>query len=68
MPNPKAAIQQSSFIGGEWGPLAYGLSDDPHYTTAMTLCLNSYAYEEGCWGKRSGTQFLCPTAATTRTS
>lgn len=61
MPNPKASIQQSSFLGGEWGPLAYGLSDDPHYTTAMTLCLNGYPCEEGAWLKRSGTQFIVPT-------
>jgi hypothetical protein len=57
----KASIQQATFIGGEWGPLAYGLSDDPHYSTAMTLCLNGYPCEEGSWLKRSSTQFIVPT-------
>ena len=57
----RASIDQTSFTGGEWGPLAYGRSDDARYTTAMALCLNGYACEEGSWLKRTGTELIVPT-------
>src|SRR5665213_2315146 len=57
----RASVHQSSFKGGEWGPLSYGRSDDPAYSTAMSLCLNGWVPEEGAWMKRSGTEFIVPT-------
>ncbi len=60
---PKASIEQSNFIGGEWGPLSQGRHDDPRYSTALALSLNGYPVEEGAWTSRAGTQFVVPTAS-----
>src|SRR5579859_7481752 len=60
---PYASVEQSNFTGGEWGPLALGRHDDARYSSAMALSLNGYPVEEGAWIKRSGTQFIVPTAA-----
>ena len=59
---PYAAVDQSNFLGGEWGPLSMGRHDDPRYSTALALSLNGYPVEEGAWTKRGGTQFIVPTA------
>ena len=56
----KSSVDQSSFLGGEWGPLSQGRHDDPRYATALALSLNGYPVEEGAWAKRSGTQFIVP--------
>jgi hypothetical protein len=58
---PKASIDQTNFLGGEWGPYAQGRSDDPHYSTALTTSLNGFPVEEGAWTSRSGTEFIVPT-------
>ena len=59
---PYASIDQSNFLGGEWGPLSLGRHDDPRYSTALALSLNGYPVEEGAWTKRGGSQFIVPTA------
>lgn len=56
-----AAHHQSSFIGGEWGPLSQGRSDLPAYNTAMRVSLNGVSTEEGAWTRRSGFEFIIPT-------
>lgn len=61
MADTNAVYHQSSFLGGEWSPLAQGRSDDPMYHKAMNACLNAIVTEEGAWVRRSGTQTVCPT-------
>ena len=61
----KASINQTSFLGGQWGPLSQGRSDDPKYSTAMRVCLNGYPVEEGAWIKRSGTEWIVQTYGST---
>jgi hypothetical protein len=56
-----AAHHQSSFLGGEWGPLSQGRSDLPAYITALSVSLNSISTEEGAWTRRSGFEFIVPT-------
>jgi hypothetical protein len=57
----RAAVNQTSFLGGEWSPYAYGRSDNPMYSTALTTSLNGFPIEEGAWMKRSGSEFIVPT-------
>ena len=49
---------QTSFYGGEWSQTYQGRMDDPHYRTAMAVCLNAFPTETGAWTRRSGAQFL----------
>lgn len=62
---PEAVYHQSSFLGGEWSALAQGRSENPAYKTALNVCLNALPAEEGAWLRRSGTQYLGPTAGRT---
>ena len=57
----RSAHHQSSFLWGEWSPLAQGRSDMPAYKQAMNVCLNGFPIEEGAWTRRSGFQFIAPT-------
>lgn len=56
-----ANVLQSSFLGGEWSPLAQGRLDLPAYQKALSVCRNSYPLEEGAWIRRSGTRFAATT-------
>lgn len=62
---PRSSPVQSSFLGGEWGPLSRGRIDDPRYSTAMELSLNGFPVEEGAWTRRGGTQLIVPTVGRT---
>ena len=50
----RANSTQSSFLGGEWSPLAQGRTDLPAYPTALNVCRNGYPTEEGGWTRRPG--------------
>jgi hypothetical protein len=58
---PGSNYHQSSFLGGEWGPLSKGRSDVPAYASAMEVSLNGIIVEEGAWTRRSGFEFIAPT-------
>ena len=62
---PRSSVDQGSFAGGQWGPLSQGRFTDPHYSTAMSLCLNGFPMEETAWTVRSGTMFTMPTVGRT---
>lgn len=49
------AVVQTSFVGGEWSPLAQGQIDNPNYHKSLALCSNGVPLEEGAWTRRSGT-------------
>lgn len=61
----EAVYSQSNFLGGEWSPLAQGRSEQDAYRTAMNVCLNGVPVEEGAWVRRSGTEYIGPTAGRT---
>lgn len=52
---------QTSFLGGEWSQTYQGRMDDPHYRTAMSVCLNAFPTEQGAWTRRGGSRFLATT-------
>ena len=54
----EASYLQSNFLGGEWSQTYQGRMDDPHYRTALNVCLNMFPTEQGALTRRSGTQFL----------
>lgn len=56
-----ASFVQSSFLGGEWSPLAQGRVADPAYKHAMNVCLNGYPVEPGAWTRRQGFRYLAHT-------
>jgi hypothetical protein len=56
---------QSDFRGGEWAPLAQGRSEVPAYRTALNLSINQILVEEGPATRRSGTEWIGPTAGRT---
>lgn len=47
---------QTSFVGGEWSKRSQGRFDTPEYKTALNLCRNGLATEEGAWTRRPGTR------------
>lgn len=49
-----ASVFQSSFLGGEWSPLAQGRADSPDYRRALATCLNAIPTAEGAWTRRGG--------------
>lgn len=57
----KANYHQSSFLGGEWAPLAQGRNDVPAYKMAMNVCMNNIIAEEGACLRRSGFEWLTTT-------
>lgn len=59
---PGASDVQTSFLGGEWSPMAQGQMEDPAYKTALNVCLNMVPLEQHSAVRAPGTQF----AATTR--
>ena len=61
MADPKSSYEQSSFLGGEWGPLSQGRSDLPAYHQALKVHYNEITVEEGASTRRSGTEWLAPT-------
>lgn len=56
-----SSFTQSSFLGGEWSPLAQGKINAKEYPTGMNVCRNGYPVEEGAWIRRSGTRLGGPT-------
>lgn len=56
-----SSFAQTSFLGGEWSPLAQGRMADPLYKTGMNVCYNSYPVEAGAWTRRSGVRYLAHT-------
>lgn len=52
---------QTSFLGGEFSPLAQGRSDLPAYRAAMNVCRNGFPIAEGAWCRRSGTKYTSTT-------
>lgn len=56
-----ASFVQSSFLGGEWSPLAQGRVTDPAYKTACNIMFNAYPTEAGAWTRRSGARYLAHT-------
>ena len=49
---------QTNFSGGEWSQTYQGRMDDPHYRTALSVCLNAFPTETGAWTRRGGSRFL----------
>jgi hypothetical protein len=49
-----ASVFQSSFLGGEWSPLAQGRADSPDYRRALGVCVNAIPTAEGAWTRRGG--------------
>lgn len=56
-----AAFFQTSFLGGEWSPLAQGMMTDQAYRSALNVCRNGLPIEEGSWVRRPGTRYVAPT-------
>lgn len=56
-----SSFVQTSFLGGEWSPLAQGRMTDPAYKTGMDRCYNAFPTEEGAWVRRSGSRYLAHT-------
>lgn len=56
-----SSFVQTSFLGGEWGPLAQGRMTDPAYKTACSVMFNAIPLEVGSWVRRSGARFLAHT-------
>ena len=52
---------QTNFQGGEWSQTYQGRMDDPHYRTALSVCLNAFPTETGAWTRRGGSRFLATT-------
>lgn len=58
---PDASYVQTSFLGGEWSPMAQGRMEHPKYPTALSTCLNAIPVEEGGIVRRPGFQFAATT-------
>lgn len=56
-----ASYLQTSFLGGEWSPLAQGRMADPTYRAGMNVCRNGLPIEEGSWVRRPGSRLIGPT-------
>lgn len=54
---------QTSFLNGEWSPLAQGRMTDPAYKSAMNVSYNAHPLEAGSHTKRSGARYLAHTKA-----
>lgn len=52
----EASYVRTSFLGGEWSPLAQGQFTLPVYQTAMNVCYNGLPLEAGAWTRRPGTK------------
>ena len=52
------AFNQTDFTGGEWSEAAQGRLTDAKMKTALNVCRNSYALEEGSWTRRPGFRYL----------
>lgn len=59
-----ASNVQTSFLGGEWAPMAQGQMSHPRYGTALARCLNSIPTEEHSCGRRPGFRQIGPTRRT----
>lgn len=57
----RSSWEQASFKSGEWSPMAQGRANDPNYSTAMDICLNTIPLEQEAAERRSGLAFLVPT-------
>lgn len=56
-----ASYLQTSFLGGEWSPLAQGMMADPNYRSGMNVARNVLPLEEGSAARRPGTRLVGPT-------
>lgn len=54
----ESSYLQSNFQGGAWSQTYQGRMDDPHYRTALAVCINGQPTEQGAWTRCGGTQFL----------
>ena len=50
-------FHQTSFLGGERGPLTQGRADEATYYNSLNLCLNYVPVDEGAAVRRSGARF-----------
>ena len=57
----KGAVQQVSFLGGEWSKQSQSRLDLPMRKNAMAACFNGIVMEEGSWTRRPGTRLAGPT-------
>src|ERR1700676_3188214 len=58
---PGASDIQTSFLGGEWSPMAQGQMEDPAYKTALNVCINWIPLEQHSIVRAPGTQYLATT-------
>lgn len=56
-----ASYLQTSFLGGEWSPLAQGRMDDRSYRTGLNVLRNTIPIEEGAAVRRPGARLIGPT-------